>query len=79
MLYPLPMTQSFKVTAVWDHEAKVFTSSSTIPGLVVEADTFEEFVSLVEALAPEMLAANMPQVKRPYHFDIESHRSLAVA
>ncbi len=60
------MTQSFKVTAVWDHEAKVFTSTSTIPGLVVEADTFEEFVSLVEALAPEMLAANMPQVKRPY-------------
>jgi hypothetical protein len=79
MLYVSPMTQSFKVTAVWDHEAKVFTSSSNIPGLVVEADTFEEFVSLVEALAPEMLAANLPQVKRPYHFDIESHRSLAVA
>jgi hypothetical protein len=60
------MTQSFKVRAVWDNEAKVFTSSSTIPGVVVAADTFEEFVSLVEALAPEMLAANMPQVKRPY-------------
>ena len=52
MLYPLSMPQSFKVTDVSDHEAKVFTSSSTMPVLVVEADTFEEFVSLVEVLAP---------------------------
>jgi Domain of unknown function (DUF1902) len=37
----------------------VFTSQSNIPGLVVEADTFEDFVSLVEALAPEMLQANL--------------------
>lgn len=57
----------------------VFTSSSNIPGLVVEADTFEEFVSLVEALAPEMLEANLPSAKRPFLFDIELHRTLAVA
>ncbi len=73
------MVQNFKINAVWDDEAKVFTSASEIPGLVVEAETFEEFVSLVEALAPQMLADNMPHVKRPYHFDIQSHRSLAVA
>ena len=73
------MAQLFNVMANWDEETKVFTSSSDIPGLVVEADTFEEFVSLVEALAPEILAANMPHIKRPYHFDIQSHRSLAVA
>ncbi len=73
------MPQTFIVTAQWDDEAKVFTSTSDIPGLVVEADTFEEFVSLVEALAPEILEANLPHVKRPYHLDIQSHRSLAVA
>jgi hypothetical protein len=73
------MNKSFKVSANWDDDAKVFTSSSDIPGLVVEAETFEEFVLLVEALAPEMLAANLPHVKRPYHFEIRSHRSLAVA
>ena len=73
------MAQAFKVTAVWDPEAKVFTSQSDIPGLVIEADTFEEFVSLVEDLAPEVLAANLPKAKRPYYFDIQSHRSLAVA
>ena len=73
------MKQKFNVSAIWDDEARVFTSSSDIPGLVVEADTFEEFVLLVEALAPDMLAANLPDVKRPYHVDIQSHRSLAVA
>lgn len=73
------MAQKFTITANWDDEAKVFTSTSDIPGLVVEADTFEEFVSLVETLAPDMLEANLPHVKRPYHLDIQSHRTLAVA
>ena len=77
--YLLRMVQAFKVSAVWDSEAKVFTSLSDIPGLVIEADTFEEFVSLVEDLAPEVLAVNLPQAKRPYYFDIQSHRTLAVA
>ena len=57
----------------------MFTSQSDIPGLVIEADTFEEFVALVEDLAPDVLAANEPKAKRPYLFDIQSHRSLAVA
>jgi Domain of unknown function (DUF1902) len=73
------MKQNFKVTAIWDVEAKVFTSTSDIPGLVVEAETFEEFVSLVEALAPEVLEANLPGARRPFLFDIELHRTLAVA
>jgi Domain of unknown function (DUF1902) len=73
------MKRLFKVKANWDDEAKVFVSQSDIPGLVVEAETFEEFVSLVQSLAPEMLAVNLPHVKRPYHFDIQSHRTLAVA
>lgn len=73
------MKQKFKVIAVWDPEVEVFTSTSNIPGLVVEAETFEEFVSLVEVLAPEMLEANLPGAKRPFLFDIELHRTLAVA
>lgn len=73
------MDKRYKVTANWDDEAKVFTSDSNIPGLVVEAETFEQFIALVEALAPEVLEANVPNAKRPFHFDIESHRVLAVA
>ena len=73
------MAHTFKVKAIWDSDAKVFTSQSDIPGLVIEADKFEEFVSLVEELAPDVLAANLPQIKRPYRFEIRSHRTLAVA
>ncbi len=73
------MVQNFKNTADWDDEAKVFTSASDIPGLVVDLDTFEDFVSLVEALAPQMPSDNIPQVMQPYHFNIEPHRSIAVA
>ncbi len=73
------MAHTFNVMAIWDVDGKVFTSQSDIPGLVIEADTFEEFVSLVEELAPDVLAANLPQIKRPYRFEIRSHRTLAVA
>jgi Domain of unknown function (DUF1902) len=70
---------TFKVEAHWDPEAGVFFSQSDIPGLVIESATFEEFVALVEVLAPQMLEANLPAAKRPFQFNIESHRSLAVA
>jgi hypothetical protein len=73
------MQTPFKVTAIWDDEAKVFTSESDIPGLVVEAETFEEFVDLVESLAPEILADNVPSATRPFVFNIELRRVLAVA
>ena len=68
-----------KVTATWDAEARVFTSQSNIPGLVVEAENFDELVSLVEALAPDVIAANMPDETRPYRVHVEMRRDLAVA
>ena len=71
--------RTFTVTATWDAEAKVFTSQSDIPGLVVEADSFEELVELVEALAPEVIEANVPNARRPYTVNVETLRELAVA
>ena len=53
------MSQRFHVQADWDAEARVWVSSSNIPGLHVEADTLPAFVELVQALAPEMLADNL--------------------
>ncbi len=53
------MAKAFTVTAVWDPEAEVFTTKSDIPGLVVEAATFEELVDLFGSLAPEVIAANV--------------------
>lgn len=73
------MPKAFTVTANWDAEAGVFTSQSDIPGLVVEAETFEELVELVQALAPEVTAANLPDAPRPYRVNVETRRELAVA
>jgi hypothetical protein len=73
------MSKTFTVTAIWDAEARVFTLRSNIPGLVVEADAFEELVELVEALAPEVIAANLPDAPRPYKVQVETRRELAVA
>ena len=73
------MINHYDVFAIWDDEAKVFTSQSNIPGLVVEAESFEEFIELVEALAPDVLPANIPDAKRPFKFNIQSQRILEVA
>jgi Domain of unknown function (DUF1902) len=73
------MQNPFIVTAIWDSVAHVFTTESDIPGLVVEADTFEELVDLVEALAPEVIAANLPDATPPYRVQVETRRELAVA
>jgi len=48
----------YTVTAIWDPEALVWISETDIPGLVIEADTSEEFFALVGELAPDMLRAN---------------------
>ena len=53
------MSPPFYVAARWDPEASVWTSESNIPGLVIEADDLAEFESLMNELAPEMLAENV--------------------
>ncbi len=73
------MKNKFTVTAIWDCEASVLTSQSDISGLVIEADTFEEFVELVEALAPEVISTNLPDAARPFTVNIETRRELADA
>ena len=75
----IDMPQSFLVTATWDAEAGVFTSQSDVPGLVIEAETFEEFVELVRELAPEVIATNLPTVRGPHKLRIETRFDLAVA
>jgi hypothetical protein len=73
------MTKPFTVTAVWDPDAEVFTTESDIPGLVVEAATFEELVDLIGSLAPEVIAANVPDALAPYRVQIVTRRELAFA
>jgi len=71
------MSERYHVEATWDPEAEVWISSSNIPGLVVEADTLGEFIELVEALAPEMLADNLG-IKGPVPVDVRANKTLEV-
>lgn len=57
------MSSGYHVQADWDAEARVWVSTSNIPGLVVEAGTLPEFVELVQALAPDLLADNAGQTR----------------
>jgi Domain of unknown function (DUF1902) len=66
------MSRVFTVTADWDAEARMFTSQSDIPGLVIEAKTLEEFASLAQALALEVIATNLPDEPQPYAIRIEN-------
>lgn len=68
----------YHVAAEWDAEAGVWTSSSNIPGLVVEAATLPEFVDLVSALAPELLAENVG-VKGKVPLEIRAHGTIELA
>jgi hypothetical protein len=73
------MAKVYTVDATWDADAGVFTTRSDIPGLVVEAETFEEVVDLVRALAPEIIAANVADASVPYKIEIVTRREFAVA
>lgn len=68
------MNERFHVQADWDAEAEVWVSTSDIPGLHVEADTLGEFMELVEALAPEMLADNLG-IKGPVPVEVRANRT----
>ena len=48
----------FTVHARWDDEAKVYHSESDIIGLHIEADTLDEFESIMLDVAPGLVIAN---------------------
>ncbi len=51
--------QQYKVTALWDEEAKVWVATSDdVPGLVTEADTVDELLRKLQVLLPELLEEN---------------------
>lgn len=71
--------KTYRLTALWDDEAKVWVTAETeIPGLVVEADSFESFVALAEDLAPELVADNLPGASHPFALRVEAAREMIV-
>jgi len=62
------------VKLIWDNEAKVwFTRTSDIPGLCLEAESFDTLIEDVRAAAPEMLVLNC-SYEGPVHLIFESVR-----
>ena len=56
-----------------EEERRYFVKHSEIPGLNVEAETFEEFVDVASDLAPDLLAS------REVDFVIRFEREVVVA
>jgi len=62
----------YKVQTRWDEDGQVWwAESDDIPGLVAEADTFEELVDVVHGLAPELLELNGPKLKKGLELPIQ--------
>jgi hypothetical protein len=52
------MSREIDIQARWDGEASVWTAtSSDVPGLVVEADTWSGMIEEVRLILPELLEA----------------------
>jgi len=52
------MKRTFRISAVWDEEAKVFYSESDIIGLHIEAATLDEFIAVMNECAPGLIIDN---------------------
>lgn len=52
------MKRLFSVSALWDDEARVYYCESDIEGLHVEAETIDEFQSLIGEYAPDLILSN---------------------
>lgn len=52
-------SETYIVVAQWDDEEEVwYTADTNVPGLVVEADTFDAFAAEARDLVPQLLVAN---------------------
>ena len=63
----------YNVRLIWDEEARVWYTHTDIPGLCLEAETFDELVEEVKLAAPEMLELNCDYTE-PIHLVFEAVR-----
>jgi len=66
-----------EVRALWDDEAGVWVAESEqVPGLITEAETFEDLVAKVQGLIPELLELNAPELKGAHTVNLKAERIL---
>lgn len=64
-----------EIHAQWDDEARVwYATSEDVPGLCVEADTFDALVDIATGLAPDLLEANHVPTTNPISLHITAER-----
>ncbi|HUC18788.1 MAG TPA: DUF1902 domain-containing protein [Acetobacteraceae bacterium] len=62
----------FRVTVLWDDEAKVYVATSDdLPGLVAEAETIPLLENEMRALVPDLLALNKVAHSSRVRLDVE--------
>lgn len=67
----------FEVHAQWDDQAHVwYATSDDLPGLCVEANTFDDLVKVAMELAPELLELNQVSVDGSLSLHITAERTL---
>mgnify|MGYP003376159351 CR=1 FL=1 len=66
-----------EIHAQWDDEARVwYATSEDVPGLCVEAETFDELVNAATELTPELLELNRVAISGPITLHITAERTL---
>ena len=63
----------YNVRLIWDEEARTWFTQTDIPGLCLEAETFDQLVEEVRLAAPEMLELNCDYTG-PVHLIFEAIR-----
>ena len=67
------MKMKYNVRLIWDSEARVWYTQTDIPGLCLEAETFDELVEEVRLAAPVLLELNS-DYSGPIHLIFEAVR-----
>jgi hypothetical protein len=75
------MSRDISIQAQWDDEASVWIATSTdVPGLVVEAETWPGMIEEVRLVLPELMdVSGQPHEKLSLTFKAEEHLDLAGA
>ena len=75
------MSREIGIQAKWDGEANVWiATSSDVPGLVVEADTWPQMIEEVRLVLPDLLeVSGQPHKDLSITFKAEEHLDLAGA
>ena len=75
------MSREIGIQAKWDGEANVWiATSSDVPGLVVEADTWPQMIEEVRLVLPDLLeVSGQPHKDLSLTFKAEEHLDLAGA